>query len=290
MNRLMPRPIKYDFHIHSTFSDGSMPIEEIFALAQIEGISHIAITDHDTFCGYSEIMEASQNYQIIAIPGIEISAYHFETSKKVHLLAYGLTPESKYVEALCLPLLERRTQNTLRQIEAIQNHGYEIEVDEVREKAGISTALYKQHIMAVLVGKGYTRQVMSPLYDALFKGKGIAAGDIKYIDIFEALRAVKQDNGIAVLAHPAMSRCMELLPELLDFGLDGLEVDHPKHTPEEKAVLGELAKQYGLISTGGSDFHGTYGTSHFIGCKEGPNTAPFLNKFESIAKNKVFFS
>jgi phosphoribosyl 1,2-cyclic phosphate 1,2-diphosphodiesterase len=179
MKDLAKESIKLDLHVHSTFSDGSMSVDELFKLAFQMGISHLAITDHDTLEGFSEIIKIGEKYQICAISGVELSAFSYKIHRKVHILAYGLPMKAPSVYKLCQVVLERRTQNSLRQIVILQRNGYKISIEEVQKVAGISTALYKQHIMEVLVKKGYTQDVLSPLYTDLFKGNGIAAGDIE---------------------------------------------------------------------------------------------------------------
>lgn len=276
MKDLTQDSIKLDLHVHSNFSDGSMSVDELFKLACQKGISHLAITDHDTLEGFSEIIETGDKYQICAIPGLELSAFSYKIQKKVHILAYGLPMKASCVFKLCKTTLERRTRNTLRQIEILQRKGYMLSIEEVQKAAGISTALYKQHIMQVLVNKGYTQHILSPLYIELFKGNGIASGEIEYIDVMEAVKAIKTDGGMAVLAHPAMSNCQELIAELVEIGLDGLEVDHPKHSQEEKEELKEMAGRFQLIPTGGSDFHGIYGDECVIGQSQDFDYHPFL--------------
>ena len=178
MKDLTKETIKLDLHVHSNFSDGSMSVDELFKLAFQKGISHLAITDHDTLEGFSEIIEAGEKYQICAIPGLELSAFSYKIQKKVHILAYDLPMKAPCVFKLCQATLERRTRNTLSQIEILQRNGYMLSIEEVQKVAGISTALYKQHIMQVLVNKGYTQHILSPLYTELFKGNGIASGEI----------------------------------------------------------------------------------------------------------------
>jgi phosphoribosyl 1,2-cyclic phosphate 1,2-diphosphodiesterase len=269
--------IKLDLHVHSSYSDGSMPVDELFKLALEKGVSHLAITDHDTLEGFSKTIEAGEKYKICAIPGLELSAFSRRIQKKVHLLAYGLPMIAPCVLKLCETTLERRTRNTLRQIEILQRNGYMLSIEEVQKVAGISTALYKQHIMHVLVNKGYTQHILSPLYKELFKENGIASGEIEYIEAKDAIEAIKADGGMVVLAHPAMSNCQELIAELVQIGLDGLEVDHPKHSQKEKEELIEIAGRYHLVPTGGSDFHGIYGDECVIGQSQGFDFRPFLD-------------
>jgi fructose-1,6-bisphosphatase/inositol monophosphatase family enzyme len=125
--------------------------------------------------------------------------------------------------------------------------------------------LYKQHIMQVLIDAGLTDAINSDLYRSLFKGDGICAREIEYVDVFDALAAIKADGGCAVLAHPGLQESYDLVPALVDAGLDGIELFHEIHAPDDHARVLEIAREHGLVVTGGSDAHGTLGSIHAIG-------------------------
>lgn len=254
--------MKADLHVHSCYSDGTFLPNELLAIAIKNKISDIAVVDHDTFAGTDDLREIFAQSPVNYIEGIEISAYDFKRNRKVHILGYGIQfPE--YVEKLCQPLLERRTANTLKQVKKIQSAGYEIELEEVTKKAQNSTAVYKQHVMDVLIEKGYETAIYGPLYHQLFKNNGVAEMDIEYIDVYKAIEAVKLGGGLAVVAHPGQLDSYDLIEELVSFGLDGIEKYHPDHNLKDQRRVQQLLEKYHLKCFGGSDFHGEYGPDFF---------------------------
>lgn len=251
--------MKGDLHIHSTISDGSYTFKEIIDMASERRLTHISFTNHDTVEGIKEAQEYGKLKGVEVIPGIEISAYDFKRKRKVHILGYNFNPEAPNIKKLCSPLLEKRNENSLWQAKTLIEHGYNIDSFYLNEKCRESGVLYKQHIMQALIKEGYTDKIYSPLYRKLFKNNGICDRDITYIDAFDAVRAVKEDKGIAVLAHPGQLNSYEIAEELICYGLDGIELNHPSHTQEDLIKIKNIAEKYVLILTGGSDFHGRYG-------------------------------
>lgn len=257
--------IKADLHVHTDISDGSLTTEEVIKLAKENGVTHIAITNHDTVKGLKEAMELGKKYGVCVIPGIEISAYDYKRDRKVHLLGYGFDIDGKNITKLCDSLLKERNEMTLKQAEIIRKLGYDITLDEVKDYSKNSGISYKQHIMQVLIDKAYIDKIYAPLYKELFKNNGPCQMEVKYIDIYDALEAIIKDNGIPVLAHPGQLNSYELLEELAYKGLVGVEKYHISHNENDKKIIDDLAKKYNLLITGGSDFHGKYGKECTIG-------------------------
>jgi fructose-1,6-bisphosphatase/inositol monophosphatase family enzyme/predicted metal-dependent phosphoesterase TrpH len=257
--------MRADLHVHSLQSDGSYSFEEALARAHKAGLSHISFVDHDDTRGVPEAVALGRRIGLHVIPGVEISAYDFEKKRKVLLLGYSFDLPAKNIERLCTPLREARNANTIRQIEALRKHGLPISLEDVEKVAGDSPVLYKQHIMLHLIKKGLTDSIYSDLYRELFKGEGPAAGDITYVDVFQALEAIQADGGKAVLAHPGQQNTWDLVPALAEKGLWGIELHHEDHGPAERKRVAQLAGEYGLSMTGGSDDHGAYGSHFHIG-------------------------
>ena len=257
--------IKADLHIHTDISDGSLSTEEVIKNAKEKGLTHIAITNHDTVKGLKEAIELGKKYNIVVIPGIEISAYDFKRNRKVHLLGYGIDLEGKHITNLCERLLKDRNEMTLKQVQIIRSLGYDITEEEVKIYGKNSGISYKQHIMQVLIDKGYIKEIYAPLYKELFKNNGPCEMEIKYIDVFEAIDAIIKDNGLPVIAHPGQMNSYELVKELVDKGLFGIEKYHVSHSLEDYERVDELSKLYNLIVTGGSDFHGSYAKNRSLG-------------------------
>lgn len=257
--------MKVDLHVHTNVSDGSDSIEETIQTAKCNDVKYIGIVNHDTVEGLEEAIEKGREEGIKIIPGIEISAYDYKRNKKVHILGYNFNLNAKNIKVLCNPTLERRNKNSLRQINILRENNFDITLEDVMEKAKYSTCIYKQHIMAVLMDKGYCSEIYSDLYYKLFKNGGICAGDIEYVDAFMAMEVIKRDGGKAVLAHPGQLDSYEIMKDLWAEGLDGIELYHEDHKPEDLIRILEFAVTHQVILTGGSDYHGQYGEKSSFG-------------------------
>ncbi len=281
--------IKADLHIHTDISDGSYSIEEIVTMAKNNNTTYLAITNHDTTRGLKEAIAIGEKQNIKIIPGIEISAYNFEKNKKVHILGYNFDLQSPNINRLCKPILKRRHENSLWQINQLNKNDYKINIYKIYERAKNSKTIYKQHIMAELNQDEFSSESYIEQYIRLFKGDGICSRDIDYVDAVEAVKAIKSDNGIAVLAHPGQLKSFDILEKLIETGLDGIELYHEDHTKEDFYKIIEYSDRYNLILTGGTDFHGKYGRSINIGDITSPNE--YLHFFDrSIKKptSKIF--
>jgi len=244
--------MKGDLHIHSTVSDGSDSIEQIIVIAQNKGLDAIAITDHDTISHIAQIPAAAD---IKIIGGVELSSVHRKTNTRAHVLGYNLQkPES--ITALTQPLLEARNKNSEKQANMLTHAGFHIDMNKLARAN--RKYLYKQHIMDYLVTTGQVPDMFGEFYQNTFKQGGICDFDIDYIDVFEAVRAIQEAGGLAVLAHPGQQQNFWLIPELVKLGLDGLELNHHTHTGKDKETICGYADQYSLFLTGGSDYHGKY--------------------------------
>ena len=253
---------KADLHVHSTFSDGGDSIGQIIEAAQGNGLDAIAITDHDTISHQKQISghQIPGDMGLRVIAGVEISSIHKATNTKAHVLGYNIqTPET--ITSLTQPLLEARNSNSEKQAGILIENGFQIDMDKLSRADG--KYLYKQHILEWLVATGQAPDMFGAFYRNTFKNGGICDFDIEYIDIFDAVHAVKESGGLAVLAHPGQQQNFWLIPQLIENGLDGLELNHHSHSEKDKDVIRGFAGQYGLFLTGGSDHHGKYGSNPF---------------------------
>lgn len=247
--------LKADLHIHSTVSDGSETIAQIVAAAESKGIDAIAITEHDTLSHLGQISQIFRQTRVKVLGGIEISAVDSVNNRRAHILGYNIKiPE--LVSAFTQPLLEARNRNSERQAEILRSHGYELDPDRLRRADG--QYLYKQHIMDYLVTTGQAPEMFGDFYQATFKNNGICDFDIKYADVFAAVKTIKKAGGQAVLAHSGQQQNFYLIPLLAYCGLDGLELNHHANSEADKEIIRGYAQRYGLYLTGGSDYHGRY--------------------------------
>lgn len=244
-----------DLHIHTTVSDGSLSATEVIALAKERGVSHLAWTDHDTTALAAAHAEEARHAGLAAIPGVELSAYDKTLGCKVHILGYGYT-HTTAIETLGAETLKKRHANSLDHIARLNALGFEVPVEGVARLAG--GCIYKQHILDYLLQSGQSRSLYGDVYWKIFKNGGPCDIDIDYPDARDAVRAVKEDGGWAVLAHPGQQDNFSLVSALVAVGLDGIESNHPSHGPKDITAAKDLARRYGLFTTGGSDFHGRY--------------------------------
>lgn len=244
-----------DLHCHSKISDGTTEIDELVLLAKNKGLSAISVTDHDTLAGSDRAEVFGKKFDVKIIKGTEISCYDFERKKKVHLLCY--MPDYRERLTSMLRVTNRnRKQAVQLSIQKVMC-AYPIPYDMVLRRSAGSNTMFKQHIMRALIDAGYTNEVFGDLFRKLFDPRfGIARVSFEYPDVFEALRIVRESGGVAVLAHPAVYDNYALIPQLIEKGLDGIEVYYPRAKEDDEKVLGDICREHGLIMTGGTDFHG----------------------------------
>jgi len=244
--------MKCDFHVHSSVSDGSDTISQLIEKAQERGLYAIAVTEHDTL---SHIGKIPANADVHVAAGIEISAVHKQTGIKAHILGYNIV-KTEIVNELVSPVLEARNRLSEKQAEIITKLGYNIEVSLLSRADG--KYLYKQHIMAWLCETGQVSEMFGAFYKKIFKNGGVCDLEIDYPSVFDAVSAIKEAGGLAVLAHPGQQSNFWLIPKLTDVGLDGLELNHPSNTESDKEKIHDYAKKHNLFLTGGSDYHGMF--------------------------------
>ena len=256
---------RWDLHVHSHWSDGSDSPEQLAAWARRQGLEGIALTDHDTLAGVPEMERAGRAQGLQVLAGIEISCQEPESGRQLHLLGYGI-PEKGWeqVEAFCYPTCRGRNEAVRRAALALRQAGYPVDWEQVQACAGPGGQRGTQDILLQRVEQGVCDTMYGPLYKRLFKvgpdGKrGIAYLDFPLADPVEALHCILEAGGVPVLAHPGQYGNYDFVPTLVREGLQGIEVRHPKHGPADVERCRQLARQYGLLTTGGSDYHGRYG-------------------------------
>lgn len=263
----------WDLHSHSVFSDGSCTPEELIAEALEAGLERLAITDHDSLRQLSAVRACARRLNFPVLAGTEVSARDYVTGRNVHILAFGLEATSDGsgpLERLVNDTLYQRTANTLWQAWVLKRCGAEfsgryISLDDVVETAGQSLGVYKQHVMESLTHRHHEDPDYQFFYQCQFKGESPANHDIRYPAAADAVRAVREQGGVPVLAHPGQMNSWASLPELVQAGLLGIEAYHPDHGAVEEELAFEAAARYGLFVTGGSDYHGKYGAPAALG-------------------------
>ncbi|SLM98485.1 COG0613, Predicted metal-dependent phosphoesterases (PHP family) [Brachybacterium faecium] len=253
-------PQRIDLHAHSACSDGTTSVEELFAQARTAGLDVLALTDHDTVAGWSELAGAVAASGVAAVPGIEVSSE--DDSRSVHLLALLVDPSSgTELDAEMASARASRIERARRMVELISaDHPVRWEDVEARV-AGDSTVIGRPHIADALVAAGVVPD-RSAAFAEILRPSGPYYVPYYAPSPQAAVRAIREAGGVSVLAHPgSVTRDddlpLTLLEALVEAGLDGIEVDHREHDEEEKARLREFARSHDLLITGGSDYHGT---------------------------------
>jgi len=241
-----------DLHCHTTASDGLLTPTELVVLAAELGLKGIGITDHDTIQGWKEAEEAGDKHQIRILRGIELSTEW--QGREVHILGYEMDGSSNDLNEKLGFMRAAREQRMLKILDCLKAQGIHISVDEVQQFAQ-GESIGRPHIARALMERGFVRSI----------GEGfdryIGNGAPAYVPRFkltpeEGIEIVRAAHGVAVLAHPGVHRLEEGIPDWIEAGLQGIEVLHSDHKPEDEKKYGAIAKEYHLLATGGSDFHG----------------------------------
>jgi 3',5'-nucleoside bisphosphate phosphatase len=252
----MKETIVADLHIHSTASDGELDPSELVRRAASRGLKAVSLTDHDTFKGISRALKEGEGLGIRVVPGIEIGA-EFEPGM-LHIL--GFFPEyTEEMEKALDGMQQARMVRVPRIISKLNELGITLTREDVMETAGESQ-IGRPHIARALLKKGFVRTFDEAFDTYLRKGKKAYIPKDK-IPWQDAVRLIRHYRGLPVLAHPYTLNLSneglgDLLREMKQAGLAGLEVYYPDHTPEQTAAYEHLARRSGLIITGGTDFHG----------------------------------
>jgi 3',5'-nucleoside bisphosphate phosphatase len=249
-----------DLHSHTTCSDGSETPAELVARAKANAARAIAITDHDTIGGLAEGQAAAELLGIEFVKGIEISAEY--SPGTMHILGYGI---NDHCSALLSKLHELRVARDTRNpqiAEKLRALGVDINYDEVARLAG-NEVVGRPHFARILVQKGFADSIQDAFNKFLAKG-AVAYVEKKRLSPAESIDLLHEAGGIAVLAHPyqlrlpSMNDFLDLIADLAALGLDGVEAIYSRHSIAEREQYTKVAKQLGLVVSGGSDYHGTY--------------------------------
>ncbi len=243
-----------DLHSHTTASDGQHSPSELVALAAAAGVTALAVTDHDTVGGLAEAMEAAKAHGMELVPGIELSA--FVLRHEVHILGHFVRPDDPELAGFSVRLRQEREQRMERMVARMKQLGFPISMRDVRAVAG-NAQLGRPHLARVLVERGWCLD-MKEAFDR-FLGAGQDAWVERFkLDGADAIRLIHQAGGTATLAHPAGSKVERYeIEQLARAGLDGLEALHAdENNPGVLEKYLGIAREFDLVPTGGSDFHG----------------------------------
>lgn len=246
-----------DLHCHTKMSDGSTGIDELIYIAKKKGISTISVTDHDTFAGSIRAKIFGKRHSVEVISGAELSAYDYKRGRKAHILCY-LCDNTTRLEGLFKRTAESRKRAAAIMLRKVMTM-YPISPEMVSRRAKGSTNIFKQHIMHALMDAGYTESIYGSLFNKLFNPRfGLAYTEVEYPDVYDVVDQIHEAGGVAVLAHPSVYDSFDLLEDLIEYGIDGVEVWHTRNKEGDEEKLQKIARNNNLVMTGGTDFHGMY--------------------------------
>jgi len=251
-----------DLHIHTNYSDSSLSADEVVSEAIRNGLSCIAITDHDTVEGVHFAKKAAFGKNLEVIDGIELSSEY--SNQEIHVLGYFMDCQNDFFLYKLAQMQEVRMKRIKLIIEKLISVGIKNIAPEEVYALSKSKSVGRLHVAVILQQKGWvseTRQAFDK-----YLGEGACAYVQKYQQTpYEAIKFIREAHGVAVLAHPMVTQRDELIPSLVQAGLQGLEVYYPNCSPSVVDYYTNIAKKHGLAMTGGSDAHGEGKTNTFIG-------------------------
>jgi predicted metal-dependent phosphoesterase TrpH len=229
----------------------------LVALAEKRNLKALALTDHDTVAGVSELLSACENSSIEAVPGIELSA---ECERgTMHILGYFIDIECPILNETLKKIRAGRAARNIEILKKLNRLGYILTWSDVEKHIG-KDVVGRPHFAEVLVEKGYVKSKKAAFDLLLAKGRP-AYADRYHCTARECIQMIHNAGGIAVLAHPATlhlpdAQLRSVIQELKTYGLNGIEVYYAEHRPENMRKYAKWAKELDLICTGGTDFHG----------------------------------
>ena len=266
---------RIDLHTHSIYSDGSMTPAELVRHAKDEGLSAIALSDHDSIGGVAEAVEEGKRVGIEVIPAIELSA---EAETETHILGY-------YIDINNPALLEKleyvrqvRREREEEICEKLRGLGFDVSMEEVEELAE-TDVLCRAHFAKLMVAKGYVESVKQAFDLYLANGRPAYSGRQAMTDE-EAVRLIAEAGGVSFLAHLHLTRkphgeLVEFVKRLRDAGLCGIEGYYTEYTPEMQDEFQAIARDLGMPISGGTDFHGAFKPHISIGRGLGNMSIPY---------------
>jgi predicted metal-dependent phosphoesterase TrpH len=244
--------VRIDLHTHTTASDGLLSPPALVDEARKWSVGVLAVSDHDTTAGVDEARAAGRACEVEVWPAVELSCD--VEAGEVHMLGYFIDCGLAWFQALLRRLRDGRALRARRMVERLAALGAPVEFARVQAIAG-DGAIGRPHVARALLEAGHVRSVPEA-FDRFIGRTGPAYIERVKVTPRQAVDVILAAGGLAVLAHPGWGRQDRLIPGLVEAGLDGIEVYYPDHTPDQVREYAALAGRYGLLITGGTDFHG----------------------------------
>lgn len=249
--------IRADMHVHTYYSDGMQSPADVISAAKARGLGLIAVTDHDTMNGSGEVAALAAGAGIVAVDGLEISAY---ADVKVHVLGYCVDRACAAYSAYCKEITRGAEERSADVLSKLGRRGIRLSMEEVlRERKCPSSPVHSMYIARAAARKGYAKSP-GDFYLAYLNIGKCGYSSVGRPTPQRAISLIHECGGIASLAHPGRialeeARRLGLIEELVNCGLEGIEAVYSGHTDNETAYFKEVAARYKLLVTGGSDTH-----------------------------------
>jgi predicted metal-dependent phosphoesterase TrpH len=249
----MSESSRVDLHLHTTISDGHLPPRELIRRAHANGVRTLAVTDHDNTDGLAEAQAEADALGLTLIPGIELSTDLGPIG--VHVLGYFLRYDDPAFQARLLPMRDDRLNRAYGMVARLGELGFPISIERVLEIAG-EGSVGRPHVAQALLEAGHVASI-NEAFDRFLADHGPAYVDRMKLTPQDAIAFIHAHGGVTSVAHPYDAPDVEaLIAELVAAGLDGIETYYQGYGPERVEHLLALTRQYGLVPTGGSDYHG----------------------------------
>lgn len=259
---------RVDLHTHTTVSDGTLDPAELFEKAAQLGVETLAVTDHDSTAGGQAIQTLADRHPTVRlIPAIEMSA---EGELACHLLGYFIDPSSRELQARLEAFRRQRLERMRAMVAKLQTLGVSIALERVLALAK-GDSIGRPHLADALMEKKVVKS-RQEAFDRFLKKDGPAYVPSEAPTAPETIEIIRRAGGIPVLAHPSYHTPEALIQRLAGHGLMGVEAYYPEHGRALTQRYLDLAKSYGLVATGGSDFHGPRTGRPALACVEVPET------------------
>lgn len=245
--------MKVDLHVHSTASDGTLTPSQVVQRAAANGVSVLALADHDSLEGLAEARAAARASGVQLVPAVELSA-HAPGEDSIHLLGYFISDNDPGLNRLLAVMREARHKRAHQMVESLREAGFSIDVATVLTLSA-GGAVGRSHVARALVSAGHASSVGDAFERLIGRGRPFYVSK-EVMEPCEVIAVIKNAGGLAVLAHPGVNGLEHLVAPLVDCGLDGIEAYHSDHSPARCRFYARLAADRGLLVTAGSDFHG----------------------------------
>lgn len=277
-----------DLHVHTLASDGSDAPAEVVRKAAALGLRAIAVTDHDTFAGLPEAIEAGRRYGIEVVPGVELSTIY--DGVEVHVLGYYMDDTQTQLRAMMARATAERNARNETMVQRLHDAGYPITMEALHAAFPGQTMLGRPHISEYLMRRGYVQSVQDGMRNLLGRGKPFYVARYN-IPLEESIQTLRAAGGLPVVAHlfkyrytPAQRTAM--VDAAAAAGAVGLEAMYTNYTHEQARAVRTMAAERGLLCTGGTDYHGVRKPDIALGTGFGNLCVPYA-LLEALKASKL---